>query len=124
MGDTIQEFVDSVVDNNPPPPMDRAVGAFVEGVMHADTHPGGPSPAARHIDDWHEDMGDVLWWTNPITEAPYVGNPLCLGIGYELSIGEHSHIVHLGGWPGYHEWWTPLPAPPETFTPARVIPSL
>lgn len=81
--------------------------------MGVSTRP--PTPDARHIDEWHEDMGDVLWWTNPVTEAPYVGSPLCLGIGYELSIGDHTQIVHLGGWPGYHEWWTPLPEPPARF---------
>lgn len=41
--------------------------------------------------DWHEDYGDVLWWTTPVTEAPYCGSPLC------------------DDWPGYHKWWTPLP---------------
>lgn len=78
-----------------------------------------PTPDARHIDDWHEDMGDVLWWTNPVTEAPYVGSPLDLGRGYELAIGEFSTVVNLGGWPGYHEWWTPLPHPPARFHPSQ-----
>lgn len=71
---------------------------------------------ARHIDEWHEDMGDVLWWTNPVREAPYVGSPLCLGRAYALSIGDFTASVDLGGWPGYHSWWTPLPALP-VFTP-------
>lgn len=29
-----------------------------------------------HIDDWHEDDGDCLWWYFPIQEPPYCGNPL------------------------------------------------
>lgn len=74
-----------------------------------------PTPEARHIDEWHEDMGDVLWWTNPVTEAPYVGSPLDLGRGYVLSIGDFEQVIHLGGWPGYHVWWTPLPQPPTGF---------
>lgn len=44
----------------------------------------------RHIDEWHEDDGPVLWWTNPISEPPYSGSPLD------------------DDWPEYHEWWTPL----------------
>jgi hypothetical protein len=28
------------------------------------------------IDDWHEDMGDCLWWKFPIEEPPYCGSPL------------------------------------------------
>ncbi|USN15458.1 hypothetical protein KIKIMORA_03160 [Brevundimonas phage vB_BpoS-Kikimora] len=70
---------------------------------------------ARHISEWHEDMGDVLWWTCPVTEAPYVGTPLDLGRGYVLSIGDFEQDINLGGWPGYHEWWTPLPTPPFVF---------
>jgi len=27
-------------------------------------------------EEWHEDDGDVLWWTMPISEPPYVGTPL------------------------------------------------
>lgn len=28
------------------------------------------------IDQWHEDMGDCLWWKFPIEEPPYLGSPL------------------------------------------------
>jgi len=76
---------------------------------------------ARHIDEWHEDMGDVLWWTNPVREAPYLGSPLCLGRAYELSIGDFSTSVDLGGWPGYHSWWTPLPSLPVFAPPAASV---
>ncbi len=31
---------------------------------------------AYRADKWHEDMGDVLWWEFPISEAPYSGTPL------------------------------------------------
>jgi hypothetical protein len=48
---------------------------------------------ARPIDEWHEDYGDVLWWTFPIEEAPYCGNPLD------------------SAWPGYHTHWTPIVVP-------------
>ncbi len=62
-----------------------------------------PSPVSdeepRHIRIYHEDFGDVLWWTRPITEPPYVGSPLC------------------DNWPGYHQWWTPLPPIPRKLLP-------
>lgn len=44
-------------------------------------------------DDYHEGLGDVLWWALPVTEAPYVGSPL------------------QADWPGYHTHWTPVPTP-------------
>lgn len=28
------------------------------------------------ISEWHEDMGDCIWWRMPIEEPPYCGNPL------------------------------------------------
>ncbi len=27
-------------------------------------------------EEWHDELGDVLWWTFPIQEPPYVGSPL------------------------------------------------
>lgn len=50
---------------------------------------------ARHIDEYHEDFGCVLWWTNPVDEPPYVGSPLS------------------DDWRERHEWWTPCPKPPQ-----------
>ena len=52
---------------------------------------------AKSLEEWGEDYGDVLWWTFPIEEPPYVGSPL----------DER--------WPGYHTHWTPVlvPAPPK-----------
>ena len=51
----------------------------------------------RHLEEWHEDYGDVLWWKFPIEEPPYVGSPLDMA------------------WPGYHTHWTliPMPEPPK-----------
>lgn len=48
---------------------------------------------ARPIDEWHEDYGDVLWWTFPIQEPPYCSGPLD------------------ADWPDYHTHWTPLVIP-------------
>jgi hypothetical protein len=73
---------------------------------------------ARPLSEWHEDIGPVLWWKFPVDEPPYVGTPLDLG----ETIVVHAHngqvpkrIAHfdIGGWPGYHTHWTPLPPVPE-----------
>lgn len=29
----------------------------------------------RPFDDWHEDIGNVLWWSFPISEPPFSGDP-------------------------------------------------
>ena len=75
------------------------------------------SEHAHHISEWHEDIGDVHWWTNPVTEPPYVGSPLDRGRDLEIRIGftRFHKADGVGGWPGYHEWWTPLPAAPTVF---------
>ncbi|MOA32314.1 hypothetical protein D3C78_1535220 [compost metagenome] len=49
----------------------------------------------RLIGDWHEDFGDVLWWSFPIQEPPYCGSPLA------------------DDWPDYHTHWTPIITPEE-----------
>jgi len=66
--------------------------------------------------DWHEDRGDVLWWLIPVSEAPWVGSPLCLGRKERHHITEGLSIVidGVGAWPfGDSDiarlWWTPLP---------------
>lgn len=80
----------------------------------------------RPLEEWHEGIGPCLWWAFPITEAPYVGDPRDLG--HEIlsviitgcgadskQIGESRSFV--GGWPGYHTHWTPLPIPPPRVWP-------
>ena len=34
---------------------------------------------ARPLDEYHEDLGPVLWWTLPVREPPYVGTTLDIG---------------------------------------------
>lgn len=55
------------------------------------------STEARPLEEWHEDIGDALWWRFPIEEPPYVGSPLDCA------------------WTGYHTHWTPIicPEPPK-----------
>lgn len=64
-----------------------------------------PPDEPRHLRVYHEDYGPVLWWTRPITEAPWVGSPLC------------------SDWPGYHQWWTPLPPMPPKLCRERSTPT-
>jgi hypothetical protein len=76
---------------------------------------------ARPLDEWHEDIGPVLWWFFPMTEAPYIGSPLDCGRTVEITTRFYrgSELVEelvryqVGGWPGYHTHWTPLPPLPE-----------
>lgn len=89
--------------------------------------------AARPLEEWYEEIGDVLWWVfdedgNP-TEAPWVGSPLDLGQTVELYAGQGPHKNpllfrgHVGGWPGYHTHWTPIPMPASP-RPKGVPPSV
>ena len=71
--------------------------------------------SARPLAEWHEDIGPVLWWRFPIEEAPYAGTPLDLGQTVEVLVRTHGREEMLrlmvGGWPGYHTHWTPIPEP-------------
>lgn len=76
----------------------------------------------RHISEWTEETGPVLWWKFPLNEPPYVGTPLDLGHTVEM-LARANNIDKLmrftvGGWPGYHTHWTPIPAPisPDVWT--------
>jgi len=51
------------------------------------------SSVARPGEEYHEDMGNMLWWRFPIDEPPYAGMP-----------GDCD-------WPGYHTHFTPIPMP-------------
>jgi hypothetical protein len=80
---------------------------------------------ARPISEYHEDMGDVLWWKFPIDEPPYCGSPRDAGYMVEVTATAHNadKIMRfsVGGWPGYHTHWTPieLPEAPEQPPPQR-----
>ena len=69
---------------------------------------GHPHTKPRPLEEWHEGLGDVLWWKFPVNEPPYVGTPNDLGHTVELYARTHGHadryIGHtmVGGWTGYH----------------------
>jgi len=77
----------------------------------------------RPAAEWRQDMGDVLWWKLPITEAPYVGSPIDLGVTVEAHTKLMTQVnqseapaiarFNVGGWPGYHTHFMPLPVPPS-----------
>ena len=73
------------------------------------SNPNTPRP----LDEWHEDMGDMLWWKFPITEAPYVGTPLDIGQTAEIHVAGAGRVARfdLPGWPGYHTHFTEIPMP-------------
>ena len=50
---------------------------------------------ARPLDEWHEDMGPVVWWFFPVAEASWIGTP------------------NDSDWPGYHTHFTDHPKVPE-----------
>lgn len=55
---------------------------------------------ARHIDEWRESMGPVLWWNDTPTSRPYVGTP------------------HDDNFDDTYKWWSPIDIPeiPESET--------
>lgn len=63
---------------------------------------GSPPVLARHIDEYHEDFGPVVWWKFPVNEPSYIGTPTD------------------DNWPGYHTHWTPHPPVPPTWTAAQI----
>jgi len=85
------------------------------------------SEKPRPLHEWHEDVGDVLWWLWPIEQAPWVGTPIDLGrtvsfditvqIGLDTYEVQPSKVGMTGGWPweGADEetlarlFWTRLP---------------
>lgn len=85
------------------------------------------SPPLRTLEEWDESHGDVLWWYfehGQVCEAPHVGRPDDLGFPIAIEIttptGEPKVFTHLvGGWPGYHTHWTPLPPCPAA--PAAML---
>ena len=62
------------------------------------------SVVARPLEEWHGDVGDVLWWRFPIQEPPWVGSPL-----------DDDWVD------GYYTHWTPLD-PPDLETPDLGVP--
>tara|TARA_R110002020_G_scaffold350445_9_gene563882 strand:+ start:4364 stop:4891 length:528 start_codon:yes stop_codon:yes gene_type:complete len=102
-------------------PAAKALWEIKRRLLPSAEAPRDATMVPRPIDEWHEDHSDVLWWCwrdgEWLGEAPYVGSPLDLGQTVEC----HTHRetgespaarFSVGGWPGYHTHWTPLPAQP------------
>lgn len=55
---------------------------------------------ARHISEWRESMGPVLWWRDGTDDHPYVGTP---------------HDINFDD---TYKWWSPIDIPeiPESET--------
>ena len=48
---------------------------------------------ARHVDEWGEDDGNVLWWRDTTEDTPYVGTPLDENFDDD------------------YKWWSPIDIP-------------
>ena len=73
---------------------DKSDRAVVNGAASVSAVPASIPSAARNLDEWHEDCGDVVWWRFPVEEAAWIGSP------------------NDSDWPGYHTHWTPHPPIP------------
>lgn len=81
--------------------MSKGRAALVVAAVNA--YRASPPPVlARPLGEWHEDMGDVVWWKFPMDEPAYIGSPLA------------------EDWPGYHTHWTPHPPVPPTWTDKQI----
>lgn len=60
---------------------------------HPDVEAALGAKTAKPLSEWHEDMGNVLWWAFPVNEPPWCGQPTD------------------SDWLGYHTHWTPLLIP-------------
>lgn len=78
-----------------------------------------PDRIPKHIDEWCEEDGPVLWWKFPVEEPPYCGTPNDLGHTVEMHhyVGGNGDVkitrTSVGGWPGYHTHWTTFELPVE-----------
>lgn len=95
----VEAMVDNVFDAFGPPCSD----AETKGLMRIAIERSAslsPAPASvsndqlRTLDEWHEDLGDVVWWKFPVNEPAHIGSPIS------------------SDWPGYHTHWTPHPQVP------------
>lgn len=50
-----------------------------------------PPLVARPLDEWHEDLGNVIWWRIPVEEPPWVGTPL----DSDWTDGYYTHFTPL-----------------------------
>lgn len=70
--------------------LDSVEKRFVIRVLREEE--GKVSP--KSLEEWHEGIGDVLWWRFPIEEPPYCGTPLDLNWSDD-----------------YYTHWTPISIP-------------
>lgn len=61
-------------------------------------------PIAKPLEDWHPDMGPVVWWRFPFAAPAYIGTPTD------------------AAWPGCHTHWTPHPDLPVVIDPEVDVP--
>jgi hypothetical protein len=75
-----------------------AMGHIIDGFVYAAMREASKQcpNIARPISEWHEDMGEKLWWKFPIVESPYIGSPLdCIWATYEEFEGLFTHFTDI-----------------------------
>ena len=79
----------------------RLLGNLCADFVADDAESAAQTPLlARHISEWHEEDGPVMWWAWNGERREWAGEPAW--IGSPLS----------EDWPGYHTHWTPHPKMP------------
>lgn len=91
-------------------PSRRRHNASVDLQLLCEDHAATIIAALRHLVDppcytlsqWHEDIGDALWWLIPVEESPWVGSPMASDWPFADCDGTSRQQLR----------WTPLPPPP------------
>lgn len=78
--------------------LDSIAVAFAALLAEGDAKPASV-PDARPLDDWHEDLGDCVWWA--WHKGEWRGEPAHIGSPLDSD------------WPGYHTHWIPHPSFPS-----------
>lgn len=74
--------------------LDPELGAVISVAPDARCAQARPREQAYPLEEYHEDIGPVLWWHLPVCEPPHVGQP-----------GDSDWID------GWYTHWTPLNLP-------------
>jgi hypothetical protein len=75
--------------------IDRLGQPAVDALMSGEQIPSGYYEELHPIEDWHEDDGNVLWWSLPVCEPPYCGTPNDTDFRADNGEGYFTHFSHI-----------------------------